>query len=438
MNTDDCLWPRQFFYFVNLIFRKHLVNISIGSLQRQKLILIMKLKLMLVALAFIGLGFSSLFAQEIESPKFGKGLFNLVGQDSSWTMRIGARMQFLAISNWEDGQENEANILVRRARLKFDGYALTPKLIYKLELGLSNRDISGASEFTNNAPRYILDAVIKWNFYENFELWFGQTKLPGNRERVISSANLQQVDRSLLNSRFNIDRDLGIQLRHHFNLSKNFVVKEIFSISQGEGRNITTGNLGGHQYTGRVELLPFGEFASKGDYSGSDLKREATPKFALGVSYDHNNNAVKNRSNQGSYMETDTGFYETNINTLFVDAMFKYKGFSFMAEYADRDASDPLAKNSDNTLTSDVVQVGKGLNLQSGILCKNDWEISARYTTIKLDEDITGKIAESQYTVGLSKFIVGHSLKVQTDLSYLDLDGGNSEIMYRLQFDIHF
>ena len=396
----------------------------------------MKLKLMLFALVLVG--FSTLNAQEIESPKFGKGLFNLVGQDSSWTMKIGARMQLLAISNWEDHNENETNFLVRRARLKFDGYAFTPKLKYKLELGLSNRDISGASAFTSNAPRYILDAVIKWNFHENFELWFGQTKLPGNRERVISSANMQQVDRSLLNSRFNIDRDMGFQLRHHFSLSNNFVVKEIFSMAQGEGRNITTGNLGGYQYTGRVELLPFGEFSGKGDYSGSDLVHEESPKFALGVSYDHNNNAVKTRSNQGSYMETDNGFFETNVNTLFVDAMFKYRGFSFMAEYADRDASDPFAKNSDGTLTGDIVQVGKGLNLQSGILCKNDWEISARYTNIKLDETITGKLPETQYTLGLSKYIVGHSLKVQTDLSYLDLDGGNNEIMYRLQFDIHF
>jgi hypothetical protein len=396
----------------------------------------MKLKLTLIALVLVTL--TSVNAQDIESPKFGKGLFNLVGQDSSWTMKIGARMQFLAISNWEDGQENESNFLVRRTRLKFDGYAFTPKLKYKLELGLSNRDISGASIYTSNAPRYILDAVIKWNFYENFELWFGQTKLPGNRERVISSANLQQVDRSLLNSEFNLDRDAGIQLRHHFNLTDEFVVKEIFSIAQGEGRNITTGNLGGHQYTSRLELLPLGDFASKGDYKGSDLSREATPKFAVGITYDHNNNAVKNRSNQGSYMETDTGFFETNINTWFIDAMFKYKGFSFMGEYADRNASDPFAKNSDGTLTGDVVQVGRGLNLQSGILCKNNWEVSARYTNIKLDEAITGKIPESQYTLGVSKYIVGHSLKVQTDLSYLDLNGGNNEIMYRLQFDIHF
>jgi len=400
----------------------------------------MKFKATLITLFLFT--FITVSAQETNAPEFGKGLFNLVGKDSTYTMKIAARMQFLAIGEWqsEDGRlvNPESNFLVRRARLKFDGFAFSPKLKYKLELGLSNRDISGASEFTSNAPRYILDAVIKWNFYENFELWFGQTKLPGNRERVISSGNLQQVDRSLLNSRFNIDRDLGIQLRHHFNLSDNFVVKEAFSIAQGEGRNITTGNLGGHQYTGRLEFLPFGNFSSSGDYSGSDLKRESTPKLAIGATYDHNQNAVKNRSNQGSYMFTDTGFYETNINTFFIDAMFKYKGFSFMAEYADRNADDPYAKNADGTLTGDEVQVGNGYNLQTGYLLNNNWEVSGRYTNIDLDKTITGRNPEDQYTLGVSKYIVGHKLKVQSDISYLSIDGGTNEVMYRLQFDIHF
>lgn len=396
----------------------------------------MKLKLSLTILLMS----FSLFtmAQETNAPKFGKGLFNLVGQDSTWTMKVATRMQFLAVANFQEGESGESNFLVRRARLKFNGYAFSPKLKYKLELGLSNRDISGASEFTSNSPRYILDAVIKYNFAKNLELWFGQTKLPGNRERIISSGNMQQVDRSLLNSRFNIDRDMGIQFRHHFNLTDNFVVKEIFSIAQGEGRNITSGNIGGHQYTGRVEFLPMGNFTSGGDYSGSDLKREQKPKLALGVSYDHNNNAVKNRSNQGSYMTNDIGFYQTNINTLFIDAMFKYKGFSFMAEYADRDADDPYAKNLDGSLTGDKVQVGKGLNLQTGYLFNNDWEVSGRYTNIELDKIITGKDAENQYTLGFSKYIIGHKLKIQSDISVLDIANSNSQIMYRLQFDIHF
>ena len=383
----------------------------------------------------------NLSSQETNAPKFGKGLFNLIGKDSSFSMNMSARMQMLGTSNWDlnNGLTNpSSSLLVRRARLKFDGFAYSPKLKYKLELGLSNRDIGKASSFTNEAPKYILDAVVKWNFSGNFVLWFGQTKLPGNRERVISSGDLQQVDRSLLNSRFNIDRDMGFQLRHHFNLTDTFIVREMFSVSQGEGRNITTGNLGGHQYTSRIELLPFGKFASKGDYRGSDLKFEPAPKLALGFTYDFNDDAVKNRSNQGSYMITDTGFYSTNISTVFVDAMYKHNGFSFMGEYAVRDAEDAFAKNSDGTLTGDLVQVGNALNLQTGYLLSETLEISGRYTNIDWDQNITGKGNETQYTLGLSKYILGHKLKVQTDLSYLDLATKNNQFMYRLQVDIHF
>ena len=105
----------------------------------------------------------SAFAQQ--SPAyFGKGLFNLVGQDSTWTMKIAMRTQTLAISEWEinDGDlaNLESNFFIRRTRLKFDGFAFLPRLKYKIELGLSNRDISGANEFTSHSPRYILDAMV--------------------------------------------------------------------------------------------------------------------------------------------------------------------------------------------------------------------------------------------------------------------------------------
>ena len=208
-----------------------------------------KIKLMLIAVFTVFL--TSLYSQEITKTKFGKGLYNVVAADSSWSMKFGARFQTLFIGEWnlneDDGiTEGSSKFLTRRARLKFDGFAYSPKLQYKLELGLSNRDVSGASAYTSNSPRYILDAVLKWNFYKNLTLWVGQTKLPGNVERVVSSANLQLVNRSLLNSRFNIDRDIGAQLRHHFKIG-NIVIREIISGSQGEGRNITSDNLGGYQ-----------------------------------------------------------------------------------------------------------------------------------------------------------------------------------------------
>jgi hypothetical protein len=388
-------------------------------------------------------------SQESTDTKFGKGMLNLIAKDSSWSVKFAPRIQFRVMSQWDhDGDkfgDAEQNFIIRRARLKFDGFAFSPKLKYKIELGLSNRDISGASPFNGNTPRYILDAVLMWNFYENFELWAGQTKLPGNVERVVSSANLQLIDRSQLNSRFNIDRDIGIQIRHHAMLSNTFMIREKFALSQGEGRNITTGNLGGHQYTGRLELLPFGKFKSKGDYVQSDLSREASPKLMLGITYDYNQNAVKTRSNQGSYMVTSTGFYETDITTLFVDAMFKFKGFSFMGEYANRDADAPIATelngtpaiDEDGNATGDIVLIGSAFNLQAGYLFKNNYEIAGRFTSLEYDE-ITGASMTEQYTLGVSKYIVGHKLKIQSDISYATVGGNEDSIEFRLGFDLHF
>ena len=204
----------------------------------------MKLKITLLTLFMCAC--SSINAQEISDTSFGKGMINFVAKDSSFSVKFAPRFQVRTLSSWDhDGDQYgspEHKFIVRRARLKFDGFAYSTKLRYKIELGLSNRDISGANEFNRNTPRYILDAVIMWEFAENWELWAGQTKLPGNVERVVSSANLQLIDRSLLNSRFNIDRDLGIQLRHKTKLGTNFLMREKISISQGEGRNVSEGN----------------------------------------------------------------------------------------------------------------------------------------------------------------------------------------------------
>ncbi|MEP2937525.1 MAG: porin [Gilvibacter sp.] len=400
----------------------------------------MKLKLLAVIaiLAFIGQSHS----QEISDTKFGKGLINFTAKDSSFSVKFAPRIQVRTNATWDHDGDNygsaDYNFLVRRSRLKFDGFAFSPKLKYKFELGLSNRDISGANQFNRNTPRYILDAVIMWNFYENFELWAGQTKLPGNVERVVSSANMQLIDRSLLNSRFNIDRDMGIQIRHKTKLSDNFLMREKFALSQGEGRNITEGNLGGLQYTGRVEFLPLGTFISKGDYSQADLKREPTPKLMVGVTYDYNQDAVKTRSNLGSYMLLDDGsLYETDITTLFVDAMFKFNGISAMVEYANRDADAPVAVEADGTETGDIVSVGSSLNAQVGYLFKSNYEVVGRFTTVDFD-DITGRDMQEQYTLGVSKYIVGHKLKVQSDISYTTAAGDADNIMFRLGFDLHF
>ena len=400
------------------------------------------MKQLISSFLFIPLGLS-LQAQEISDTKFGNGMINFIAKDSSFSVKFAPRVQSRYQSEWsyngEDYDPVDINFSVRRARLKFGGFAFSPKLKYKIELGLSNRDISGANVYNRNTPRYILDAVVMWNFYEKFELWAGQTKLPGNIERVVSSANLQLIDRSLLNSKFNIDRDMGIQLRHKLRLGGNWIIKEKFSISQGEGRNITEGNIGGLQYTSRLELLPFGEFSSKGDYSQGDLKREKSIKAMFGFTYDINENAVKSRSNMGSYLiQSSGGLFETDITTIFLDGVIKYNGFALTGEYANRDADQIEALEEDGrTKTGAVVGAGSASNIQGSYLFKNNFEITARYTNINFKE-ITRLSDLKQITLGVSKYVVGHSLKIQADISLLNASGIKDNVLFRTGFDLHF
>ncbi|MCM4155106.1 porin [Gramella sp. AN32] len=387
---------------------------------------------------------NTFYAQELGDSKFGKGILNYTTKDSSFSVKFAPRIQFRSISNWDYNGEKFEDInqsfLIRRARLKFDGFAYSPKLHYKIELGIANRDIAGANQFNRNSPRIILDAFITWNFHENFLLLAGQAKLPGNIERVISSANLQLTDRSILNASFNLDRDVGLQLHHFDQLGDTFIMREKIAISQGEGRNVTEGNLGGLEYTGRVEFLPLGAFENDAEYVESDLERQEDPKLMLGVTYDYNDDAVKTRSNLGSYMFLDNGeLYMTNITTVFVDAMFKYQGFSMFAEYADRNADAPVALiqgETDNT-SGDIVLTGKAFNVQAGYLFQNNWEIAGRFTSNDYEE-ISEKLDEKMYTIGVNKYIVGHKLKIQSDINYATKNGVANNIYWTSGFELHF
>lgn len=375
-----------------------------------------------IVLLFIASVYSA-SSQDITNNRFGKGLINVFAKDSSWSSKVAFRYQTRYEGNYDlVDSDYTGRAFVRRARIKGNGFAFSPKITYKFEYDVANG--------------YVLDAVVKWNFTGNWTVWFGQTKLPGNIERVFSSQKLQLVDRSLLNSKFTLDRDAGAQLRHHFKLGNTFLVREIFAVSQGEGLNDKSKSTG-NGYTGRIELLPFGNFTKKGDYFAADLKREKTPKLMLSATYDFNQNAMLSRGQKGNYLVGDL----ENLQTLFIDAHFKYQGFSFFGEYVDRKTSDgsPLLENSfvDGESIDECYYTGESINLQLGYLMKNNWEIAGRYTNVNAN-DLYDNNDLNQYTIGFSKYVVGHNLKVQTDFSYSTEQGENDKLLFRLQTEFNF
>tara|TARA_R100000781_G_scaffold1236_7_gene2008 strand:+ start:1151 stop:2329 length:1179 start_codon:yes stop_codon:yes gene_type:complete len=370
-------------------------------------------------------------SQDVEVKTLGKGIV-FQSEDNSYSVKLGMRFQSLYLGEWNlDDNVYSDQALVRRARLKLDGYIYSEKFTYKVQLGFSNRDTrnssSGGILQNSGTSNIVLDGVIKYNPVSDFEIWFGQTVLPGNRERLISSQKVQFVDRSLLNSSFNLDRDVGVQFRNTSTLGK-MVVRQMGAISIGEGRDITTKNPGGYSYTGRVEFLPFGNFTNKGDYTGPDLEKEEEVKLSIGVTYDFNDGAVRSRGHTGGFIFTNSGdLVKNDLHTFLADAMLKYQGLSMHGEFANRDAS------TDNGFGTGIAYMGS-----LGYVFGEDFGISGRYATLSKTGNFSSLTEHSEMTFALSKYISGHNLKLQASAGYLDYVSRDDLMRFQVHMEIAF
>lgn len=348
-----------------------------------------------------------------------KGI-EVIGKDSLFSLRFQFRMQNRAAMltrSDEDLSAESWEFRVRRLRLKMEGFVYSPKLTYKIQLAFSRGDMDWEmtqSSTVNTSVNVVRDAVIYYEPVESLKFGFGQTKLPGNRQRVISSGDQQFADRSIVNAVFTIDRDFGFfgsYTRNYFGV--------LGAVTSGEGRNTTQSN-SGLSYTGRIELLPFGRFTGKNDYVEGDLEREPKPKLSIGASYNFNDDAVRVGGQLGKDLYT-----KTDMSTIAVDMVFKYKGFAFYNEFMQRDSKTPVTFNSDTSKLS-TIYTGYGVLSQVSYLFKSNWEVAARFAQILPFEAVysnptfasVNEKKQQNIQLGVTKYLYGHRVKVQGNLLY--------------------
>jgi len=339
---------------------------------------------------------------------FGKGL-GITSPDSLFLLNIRFRVQNRAAFTTASARDltiDRVEARVRRLRLRFDGFIYTPKLYYLIQLAFTRSDMDYDD---TGFPNIIRDAMIIYSFNEHFSVGLGQTKLPGNRQRVNSSGDLQLADRSLVNSTFNVDRDFGAQVYYNNHIGgMHYLLRG--SISSGEGRNFNSSDAG-LAYTVRAELLPFGKFTNGGDYFEGDLAREPKPKVSLGATFSSNKNAIRTGGQLGRFL-----FSPRDMETYMLDFLFKYRGFSLATEFLQRDSDDPITTNS--TGEKRYIYAGKGENYQGSYLWKNNYEVVGRYSRVVPGAAIrTLEQSVEQYTVGMNRYIRGHRLKLQGDVT---------------------
>jgi hypothetical protein len=316
---------------------------------------------------------------------------------------------------------------VRRLRLRFDGFIGSQRLTYYMQLSFTRGDQEWDA---NRMPAIVRDAMLYYNFSDKFYVGFGQGKLPGNRQRVISSGNQQFTDRSVVNATFNIDRDFGFMLYFSDNIGKmHYNLKG--AITTGEGRN-TVQTDKGLAYTGRIELLPLGQFKSDGDFSEGDLEYEVNPKISLAASYSFNNDAIRNSAQRGVFLPE-----AVDIKTMFIDMIGKYRGWALQAEYAMRSADN--TKFLSSPIPGQYVITGNGINIQLSYCFRSFWEIAGRYSSIGHTSELSGFEPKINiYTLGLNRYIYKHRSKAQLNLSYQEntLQGEKSRDFWNIMFQV--
>lgn len=381
-------------------------------------------KHLLLFIVLLPISLSNLFAQtEVDERamiSFNKGLgFN--APDSVFGVNIRLRMQNrLAFNFNEDLDIEDIEARVSRLRLRFDGYILSQKLTYYLQLSFSRGD----QDWDNtHIPNVVRDAMVYYNFNPRFYLGFGQGKLPGNRQRIISSGQQQFYDRSNVNANFTLDRDFGI-FGYYNNKIGGVFYNLKGAISTGDGRNQLKTDKG-LMYTGRIEILPLGRFKKDGDFSEGDLEFEKTPKISLAAGYSVNQNAMRTRGTIG------TELYENrDLKTLFADVIMKYNGWALYSEYISRAADNSaFTFNLADSLQSAYVMTGNGINTQLSYCFPGYWEIAARYSVVEPDIEINQTaMRDSYYLFGVNKYIRKHLTKFQGFVGYRSQESYNTSI----------
>jgi len=375
------------------------------------------------------------FAQVTEPTvkmEFGKGI-QFTSTDSLFSLAISGRVQslFETRSNLTSGTTG-ADFLLRRARLNFQGTALNPNFTYRIQIGFAQGDITSVNSMVQN-NLVLRDAMLFYRASKWLRIGFGQTKLPGNRQRQVSSANLQLVERSIANNNFTLDRDKGVWAYTNFNIN-NSVLKTTIAISSGEGRIVSARN-GKLSYAARTEFLPFGAFLNNGDFIGGDQEREVKPKLSIAGVYSFNNEATRTMGQLGEFLfNSETA----DIQYYGGDLMFKYKGFSFESELYTRNSDKGIITNIMDTTQQNHIISGTALMLQSGYFITKTNEIAIRYAQITPDSKVAALMnKQKEYVFGFSHYFKKHSLKLQSDVTYLE-NGAQNRLIYRLSGVVTF
>lgn len=387
-------------------------------------------------------------AQEVEPKntadfKLGNGL-NFSFNEGAYQFNIGGFVQ--PIINYEKikGADSEFEFNSRRTFFILSGKAVNEKVSFLIQ-----------NDFSLSKP--LLDAWIAYHPYEWLTITGGQKQtFVNNREMTYREDKLQFTDRSVLSRTFsNTGREFGLFLEGKFGEKIGIAPK--FAVTSGDGRNSfgadsRDADIGGLKVGGRLDIYPLGYFIEGNDLFTADLAHEQQLKLIVGGAVSQN----KGASNANGEGHGDFFFYDSNgkeslpdYSQVFADLLMKYKGFSFLFEYANASATNLGTPYLDVDATSilapqevsEYLILGDSFSLQTGYVTLSGFSFDVRYENSKPEFTTNNNslLQESDsYTFGITKYFDKNNLKVQAAIQSTEFKQGSkittAELLFQLVF----
>lgn len=385
--------------------------------------------------------------------------FVLQGQstdgDRTFRMRINSWSQFRHTYFSSDGPTADENDFeFERLRFVMSGHVFTRSLTYFTQIDADN-DRAQALGVLDYFISY--DAGAEWFGLDagHFGIRAGEWKLPFLRSRRLSGQRLAFTERSMATLFFDIDRSAGVGLYGEADVWSRPLTWEFAMFNgfrTGSLRPGRTGDLDRNFGTsGRVFADLFGEW---GEDSESDLVGHDEPAMRIGAAYAVGGVDAEGDAEFSRFRTVDTGAAVADVlppganhflATLFsVDASFKYRGFSFIADYYWR-----LLSDFGPTPVDDLFD--HGFLLHAGyFVVPQKLEMLSRWSRVVGDSSSlgAGHASADEIAFGAAYYIRGHNLKLVFDASHvngavlnepnLNMRPGDIGWYYRTQFQLSF
>ncbi|MDC0709287.1 porin [Stigmatella sp. ncwal1] len=360
----------------------------------------------------------------------GRGIL-VKGPGDRYSLGIRARIQFRdTFLHFDQSDTNEINI--RTLRLTVHGNVLSPDLRYTIQLAF------GGNDFETGSSSPIFDAFVDYTRYRDLNIRVGQFFVPFDRARTIREFALQMVDRQQVVRELTLDRDVGVM----FSSTNLFGLHEWLGynlfIGGGDGRNRFTAYEAGPIAVLRLTLRPFGTFD---DDQEGDLTRAARPRLTFGLAGAYNYRTSRRNSTYGTAFTAGT----VNYTNLAADLVFKYRGFSLLAEGLWRKASEDVLEGTVNgTVTREPTRSGYGYFVQGGFLVSPTVELTARWEELFARHGTDPQLHQlvqtqgKQVGGGANVYLNGHAFKLQGDYFYIFGPEGEPRHLARIQLDASF